>query len=104
MVSELEKLIQLIASRFVFDEKAYPEFQGANDEDRLKFALRHSALHFSKTAGKIAAVIEDVDHGEKMDFEILKIQTVKSLINTLRLAELLNMSGNELIRLIEEKV
>lgn len=103
MEGNIDKLIKLIAKHFVFDEKTYPELKGANEEQRLKFAIRHSALHFAKTAGKIAATSEDTDHGGEIQIAELKINVPKALINILRLAELLNISEEDLIRAIEKK-
>lgn len=100
---ELYKLIKFIAENFRFDEESYPELKGASEGQRLNFAIRHSALHFAKTAGKISAVSEDVDHGGKLDIEELKKTIPKALINTLRLAELVGMSETDLIKAIEEK-
>ena len=67
----------------------------------FQFAMRHSALHFAKTAGKIAAVSEKADHGEKFDYTELKMNISKSLINVLRLAAFLEMSEDDLIKSIE---
>lgn len=103
MNKDLDTLIAYIAEHFTFDEETYPELRGASEEERLAFAIRHSALHMSKTAGKIAAVSEDVDHGRELDMESLRENTMKSLINTLRLAELVGMSGNDLVQAIEKK-
>ena len=61
MQGNIDQLISLIAKHFKFDEKTYPELKGASEEERLAFAVKHSALHFAKTAGKIAAVSEDAD-------------------------------------------
>jgi len=103
MNGDIDKLIKFIAKYFPFDEKTYPELKGANKEKHLIFAIRHSAIHFAKTAGKIAAVSEDADHNRKIKIGELKENTSKSLINTLRLAELLNMSEDDLISAIEKK-
>ncbi len=103
MQNSLDKLIKLITKHFVFDEKTYPELKGMNKEERLAFAIRHSALHFAKTAGKVAAVSEDADHGDEIDVQELKKNIPKAFINALRLAELVDMSASDIIRAIEEK-
>jgi hypothetical protein len=69
----------------------------------LAFAVRHCALHFAKTAGKISAVSERVDHGEDIDMNELRENVHKALINTLRLADLVGLSGKDLIVAVEEK-
>lgn len=103
MQGNINQLIKLIIKHFKFDEKTYPELKGANEEQRLAFAIKHSALHFAKTAGKIAAASEDADHGGGIDITNLKIDTVKAFISILRLAELLGMSEKDLIKAVEEK-
>lgn len=103
MNGEIDKLIKFIAKHFPFDEKTYPELKGADEKKHLIFAIRHSAMHFAKTAGKIAAVSEDADHGTEIKINELKENASKALVNTLRLAELLNMSETDLIHAIEEK-
>lgn len=102
MNKDLDTLIKYIALHFEFSAKKYPELIGASEKDILRFAIRHSALHFSKTAGKVAASSEGVDHGGTLDTEELKSNVAKSLINTLRLAELLKMSATELTKLVRE--
>ncbi len=101
-MQDLDTLIAFIAEHFRFDADTYPELAGQNAEQRLRFAVRHSALHFAKTAGKIAAVSEDSDHGEELDLEELRRHVPKALINTLRLAELVHLSGDDLVRAIRE--
>lgn len=100
---DIGRLIELTAKHFRFDEKTYPELKGATEKQHLAFAIKHSALHFAKTAGKIAAASEDADHGGTVDTNGLKVNVVKALMSILRLAELLNMSEKDIIKAIEEK-
>ncbi|MEI9966866.1 MAG: hypothetical protein WDN67_04555 [Candidatus Moraniibacteriota bacterium] len=102
MQNNLDSLIKYIAEKHAFTGEKYPEIKEASPEEILHFAIRHSALHFAKTAGKIAATSEDIDHGEKGKLEDLKVNTAKSLINTLRLAELLGMTEKELTERVTE--
>lgn len=92
----LVELIELISEHYVFTNEHYPELP-LDAERRLHFALRHSAMHFAKTAGQLAAVCEAFDHGEETDIEALRTLTPKALINTLKLAELIALSEQELI-------
>lgn len=103
MHGDIDKLIVFIAEHFKFDEATYPELKGASSEKRLEFAIRHSALHFSKTTGKIAAVSEDADHGGSLDIEAVKENVSKALISVLRLAELVGMSETDIVDAIEMK-
>lgn len=102
MNETIESLTKYIAEQYQFTEKKFPALQGASDEEILRFAINHSALHFAKTAGKIAAASEGADHGKQMDTEELKTNVAKSLINTLRLAEVLKMSETELLDLVRK--
>lgn len=103
MNGELDRLIAYIRDNFPFNEEAYPELKSATEEEKKKFAVRHSALHFSKTAGKIASVSEDTDHGEEIDQEKLEENIPKALINVLRLAEIIGMTEKDIIKALEEK-
>jgi hypothetical protein len=67
------------------------------------FAVKHSAFHFAKASGKIAAVREDTDHGSAMHIPDGKAHATKALIDILRLAELLGMTEEDIIKAIEEK-
>lgn len=100
MENSLDSLIKYIAEKHQFNGDKYPEIKNASEEDVFRFAVRHSALHFSKTAGKVAASSEDIDHGGQGGLEDLKTNVAKSLVNTLRLAELLEMSEKELVEKI----
>ncbi len=102
MNQELDRLIKFIAIHFPFTEEKYPELVGKGEQERFAFALRHAALHMAKTTGKIATAGERIDHGKEMDKEELEINIVKSLITSLRLAELIGMSESQIIARIEK--
>src|SRR3989344_5005614 len=101
MNGDIDKLISFITQHFVFDENTYPELMGASPKKRLSFAIQHSALHFAKTAGKIASVSESVDHGKELNIEEIRENIPKALVNTLRLAELVGMREKEIVQAIE---
>lgn len=103
MSGDIDKLIKFITGHFHFDAETYPELEGASDESKLRFAIRHSAIHFAKTAGKVVAVSEKADHGEQIDFDSLKVDIPKSIVNALRLAQLVGMSGEDIIKAIEKQ-
>ena len=100
---DLNALIALAAQRHACTEAEYPELVGKDAQQRLIFALRHSAIHFAKTAGKIAAASEAADHGGELNIEELRLNVPKALINALRLAELVGMKGEEIEESLEEK-
>lgn len=100
----MDKLIAHIEKEWQCTPERYPELAGATPEEYLRFVIRHSALHFAKTAGKVAAVSEDIDHGGELDKESLKINVAKSLINTLYLAGQIGMDEAELTKLVNSIV
>lgn len=102
MLNDFDTLIKYISDHFIFNENKYPELAGADEHKRFLFALRHSALHFSKTAGNIAAISEQADHGAPVDLNNLKTQTIKALINTFRLAELIDINGEQLVAGVQD--
>lgn len=94
--TDLLSLMHFIGDRYTFTEEHYPGYDQLSDEQKLLFAVRHSALHMMKSVGKIAGEAEAADHGGQMDEESLKVATTKMLVNVLKLAEELDMSGDEL--------
>ena len=92
----LGELIELISRHYVFTTDHYPQLP-LDETRKLQFALRHCAFHFAKTAGQLATVCEAMDHGEDADEEALRALTPKSLINTLKLAELIGLSEVDLL-------
>ncbi len=101
MNGSLDALIAFIKSHYPFVPEKYPKLEGLSDAERQVFAIRHLSQHFSKTSGKIAAAIEPADHGKEVNIEEIKTNLPKSLVNTLRLAELVGMDEKELIAGVE---
>ena len=98
----MDELTKYIEIAFKFTNKEYPELKNTTEEEMLHFAIRHSALHFAKTAGRIATLSEDADHGGLIDMADLKKNTAKALINALRLAALINLNEAEMVNIIKE--
>ncbi|PJE64868.1 MAG: hypothetical protein COU90_01220 [Candidatus Ryanbacteria bacterium CG10_big_fil_rev_8_21_14_0_10_43_42] len=103
MNGDIDRIIKFTAKHFVFDEKTYPELVNNSNKQRLIFAIRHSVLHLAKTSGKVASISEAVDHGKEVDMAQLRADISKALIAVLRLAEVIGMSENDIVRTIEEK-
>lgn len=99
---ELAGLMALLTNRQLIDKRVYPELADATNQERFRFFIRHSALHFTKTAGKIATEAEHADHGEPIDMEKLRTNLVKGLVNVLLLARILDISAEELVQGIKE--
>ena len=77
MDGNLDTLIKRIAQHYQFDESSYPETKSLTEEKRRSFGIRHLSQHFAKTAGKIAAETEPVDHGEAVNKNEIKINLAK---------------------------
>lgn len=103
-IADVNNLLKYFGEKWTCTPDRYPEMNGMNEDETLHFVLRHSALHFSKTAGRIAAASEDSDHGKRLNIEDLKINVAKSLINTLYLAGQLKMTEEELESLVKKIV
>jgi len=96
MPSELSGLMKIVAERFESGSSVYPAIALLDAEQKRGFAIRHSVLHLSKTVGRLAAECESFDHGGSMNIAALREAAVKMLINTLKLADDLQMSADEL--------
>jgi len=94
---------KFITEKYKNTESSYPELAKLSDEERVKFDVRHCALHSVKIAGKLAAVSEDADHGENLDTEKVKKLAVKELINALVLAGRVGLSAEELLKRIPDE-
>ncbi len=97
-IRDLQEAIDFIASKFVFDEAGYPLLAKLTSDERQHFALQHSLQHLMKQLGKIAAYLEDRDHGGEGDSDDLRRVFMKSFVSALRLAELLDVDADTLLR------
>jgi NTP pyrophosphatase (non-canonical NTP hydrolase) len=102
-MTDMDQLMDIIRTHWKFNAESYPEIAGMSEEQRQVFAIRHAIIHFAKTAGKAIAVVEGMDHGGSLDAEELKAQTGKMFINTLMMAQLLNLSGEDLAQFVRTK-
>ncbi len=92
----LASLMSLIGDKYTFTNEHYPHVDLSTPEKVRVFAIAHSLLHMNKSLGRIATEREALDHGGTMDDEKLRITTAKMLVNTLKLAEELGMSSEDL--------
>lgn len=101
----LQELMNLIGSKYVFSKENYPKMDDSSTETKQMFAIGHSNFHMQKSLGKIAQVCEEYDHKGNMTHQgITKAEeaTVKIFINTLKLAEELGFSAEELFERVEQ--
>lgn len=99
----LNSLIDLISDLLPVDERVYPELAKRSPDQAVTFCLRHSALHFSKTAGKLAAFVEGADHGKYDRIQVLQAIVAASLVNSLKLADEIGFTGDEIVNQIKLK-
>lgn len=96
----LQDVMGIIAKKYVFKKENYPNMDDSSVETVRAFAINHSVLHMQKTLGKIADVCEVYDHTGKQSLDGLNTvgsATVKMFINTLKLAEEIGISAEQLI-------
>jgi hypothetical protein len=101
----LQELMNLIGSKYVFNKENYPKLNDSSPETKMMFAISHTAFHMQKSLGKIAEVCEEYDHKDNRTHQdITKIEeaTVKMFINTLKLAEELEFSADDLFERVEQ--
>jgi len=99
----LDVLIDLVSDLLPVNEIQYPSLRSQPEAETVEFCLRHSALHFSKTAGRLAAWVEDADHGKYAKIDALEAIVAASLINSLKLADEIGVSGVSILSYIKEK-
>ncbi len=104
MSTDLDKLMELVSKRFPADEENYPSLLGKTDEEKMAFLVEHQLLHMTKRVGKIATILEDYEHGgKKLDVAAVKEQIPKGVIDILRMAQTLGMTGEEITKAMETK-
>jgi hypothetical protein len=96
---DIRVLLELVDRGYQFDPKVYPELEVVDPD---KFGVNHSVLHMMKSVGVIAAEAEAFEHGKSMNHAALALATKKMLVNVLKLAAHLGISGDELACYIEE--
>ncbi len=103
MDKTVDKLIKFVSKNFAFDGTKYPELKDADQQKRFRFGLKHVTLHMAVSLSKVAKSSERFDHGKDFDITEIRADAVNTIINGLKLAELLNISGEEIIKEMETK-
>lgn len=85
-VTTLDELLKKTAAALPYSAAHYPALGRASAEEQTVFALRHSALHLSKTAGELAALSEASDHGCPIDTDAFRLVALKAVVNAMRLS------------------
>lgn len=101
----LEDLILHVGQEYRFTQDKYPAEDLSTEEKRNGFALTHSAIHMSKTTGRIAALAEPIPHGKPVpSITDVEIELAKQLANTLALAAHFGVEARVLISMTEQLV
>lgn len=95
-----DQLIDAVSDLLPVNRSQYPDMPEQPGGNAVQFCLRHSALHFSKTAGRLAAFVESADHGSFQEIEKLEGIVAASLINSFKLADEIGLSGSRLVESI----
>ena len=100
-VDRLNELRSLVAAALPVTANHYPSLGGP--DELVVFCVRHSALHFSKTSGQLAAMAERLDHGGSPDISEATRIVANSLINALKLAEELSIPTDQIMTCLDLK-
>ena len=98
----VDGLLERVGRAYPITNEEYPGADLSTPRTRLKFAIEHSHKHLSKIVGKLAAQVEEMDHGGPIDQPELEVITAKTLISVLNLAHKLGLSGHRLAGLVPE--
>lgn len=99
-MKDLQKTMNYIDKRYVFNSENYPELELSTENDKIDFGIRHSVLHMQKSLGKIAEYSEERDHGQLGSKRDVKVATAKMLMHVLRLASVQGISADELLKMV----
>lgn len=87
----VQELTDYINQNWIWDEKTYPLLGVLTaEEDRQHFRKQHILHHLQKQVGGLADLIEDAEHGIKIDAVKERALISKLLLNTL---EMIHISG-----------
>lgn len=96
-------LTDIIVKDWPFDVTNYPRLARIPTEQHREFAIRHILMHQQKACGKLAEVSEPMEHGvvALLDETKLRLATRNFLINTLRLAVVVGITPDQLVRQVQ---
>lgn len=100
---QVAELMLMIAGYLPVTVAQYPSLAFRDHEPVASFCVQHSALHFSKTAGQLAAIAEAIDHGHAMEVTSIRKIAINSIINSFKLANEIGLTSDELIKGIHDK-
>lgn len=99
---DIKELSDLLAKKWPFDADNYPELEGKSKAELRMFAIKHIILHQAKALGSLSEFVERYDHRKSKAFfddTTATISVVKMFCNTLRLAEIIGLDTQILLKL-----
>lgn len=99
----VDALMELVLRSLPVDSVRYPTIAPMDEIQIQRFCVKHSALHFSKTAGQLAAIAEAIDHGAELKTDSLRKIAVNSLVNAFKLADEAGLSAKDIAHEIRQK-
>ena len=98
----LSALMDMVDKRYPSSATEYPTLGILSTNERLSFVVNHSLLHMCKVIGSLSSECEACGHGQELDTAILRRAAAKMLINSLKLAADLSMTGDALANELSE--
>ena len=98
----LSALMDAVDKRYPTTTTEYPSLGKLSADERLSFVANHSLLHMCKVVGSISSECEAYGHGENLNTRVLQRAAAKMLINSLKLASDLDMTGEQLAEELSE--
>jgi len=95
-VKDLQELMDLVQRVFRCDPSVYWKLKHLPEDKWDNEIITHSALHLTKSAGKLAAISEAYEHGKPFDTEGAKEITLSALSTVLKTAKMLGMTAEDL--------
>ena len=104
MAQNLQELIDVVHETFHCDEEVYWKLGHLPKERWDNEIISHSSRHLSKSAGKLASICENYEHGEAFDEEAARNVVLNSTSTVLKIAAMLGMSAEDILKGVPEYV
>lgn len=101
VANRIDELRTFVVEALPVTKSQYPSLP--EPDHVVAFCVKHSALHFSKTSGQLAALAERMDHGGNPDLSEATKIVANSLVNALKLAEELSISTESILSFLSQK-
>lgn len=93
---DLQDLIRLVKEEWPFDKDHYPAIKKMSQKEKRIFAIRHILMQQAKALAKGMEALERFEHGLPLDEEKLRLSVRNFFINTLKMAEFVGISPDQL--------